>query len=88
MSPFAGEGANLAMYDGAVLAGKIADALSLATDNSTRETLESAIASYEQEMFVLSKQIAQASDDNLKAMISERGLQGAIEYIETAMKGE
>lgn len=87
MSPFAGEGANLAMYDGAVLAGKIADALSPATDN-TRETLESAIASYEQEMFVFSKQIAQASDDNLKAMISERGLQGAIEYIETAMKGE
>ncbi|WP_033292574.1 FAD-dependent oxidoreductase [Amycolatopsis jejuensis] len=56
MSPFAGEGANLAMYDGADLAGELAGQLDT----------EAALAAYEKRLFPRSSEIAARSAQNLE----------------------
>ncbi|MCE3022472.1 FAD-dependent oxidoreductase [Staphylococcus pasteuri] len=61
MSPFAGEGVNMALYDAYLLASAI----------KTSQDLKSAIAQYEEEMYVVSKESAQESQDNLEVMFSD-----------------
>ncbi|WP_154894967.1 FAD-dependent oxidoreductase [Staphylococcus pasteuri] len=61
MSPFAGEGVNMALYDAYLLASAI----------KTSQDLKSAIALYEEEMYGVSKESAQESQDNLEVMFSD-----------------
>ncbi|MEU4656020.1 FAD-dependent monooxygenase [Streptomyces sp. NPDC023723] len=66
MPPFAGEGANLAMFDGAQLA------LALAAHPGDTEA---ALRAYEKELFPRSEETARDSADSLDTMFGERGLQ-------------
>ncbi|TCN01168.1 2-polyprenyl-6-methoxyphenol hydroxylase-like FAD-dependent oxidoreductase [Paenibacillus sp. BK033] len=61
MSPFAGEGVNLAMRDAAELALAIA----------SHEVTDQAIQAYEEKMYEYSAESAETSDDNLKLMFSD-----------------
>ncbi|EFM12504.1 FAD dependent oxidoreductase [Paenibacillus curdlanolyticus YK9] len=61
MSPFAGEGVNLAMLDAAELAKAIV----------AKSDLNEAIAAYEEKMYAYSSRSAQMSDDNLKLTFGE-----------------
>ncbi|MGW2640417.1 FAD-dependent oxidoreductase [Streptomyces sp. NPDC001348] len=71
MSPFAGEGANLAMFDGAELALAIA-----AHPGDT----EAALAAYEEALFPRSEASAAESAANLDTMFSEKGLEQMVAF--------
>ncbi len=71
MSPFAGEGANLAMLDGAELA------LALAAHPGDTEA---ALAAYEQALFPRSRASAEESAASLESMFGDDGLQNMIEF--------
>ncbi|MFD4253444.1 FAD-dependent oxidoreductase [Amycolatopsis thermoflava] len=71
MSPFAGEGANLAMFDGAELALAIA-----AHPGDT----EAALAAYEAALFPRSAEIARESADSLESMFGPDGLADTIAF--------
>ncbi|WEO99236.1 NAD(P)/FAD-dependent oxidoreductase [Streptomyces sp. FXJ1.172] len=71
MSPFAGEGANLAMLDGAELALTIA-----AHPGDT----EAALAAYEEALFPRSEASAAESAANLDTMFGERGLEQMVAF--------
>ena len=68
MSPFAGEGANLAMFDGAELGRFIIEAHSL--------------EKYEAEMCMRAKPFAVESDRNMKLFFNERSPQSVVELFE------
>jgi 2-polyprenyl-6-methoxyphenol hydroxylase-like FAD-dependent oxidoreductase len=70
MSPFAGEGANLAMYDAFTLARAIIAA---------SDELDRAIRVYEAEMFERSRLVAQLSAANLSRFFDDRSPQGVVE---------
>ncbi|MEU3516838.1 NAD(P)/FAD-dependent oxidoreductase [Streptomyces sp. NPDC006654] len=71
MSPFAGEGANLAMLDGAELA------LALAAHPGDTE---GALAAYEEALFPRGEESAAESAANLDTMFSEKGLEQMVAF--------
>jgi 2-polyprenyl-6-methoxyphenol hydroxylase-like FAD-dependent oxidoreductase len=71
MSPFAGEGANLAMFDGAELA------LALAAHPGDAEA---ALAAYEEALFPRGEESAADSADSLETMFGERGLEETVAF--------
>jgi 2-polyprenyl-6-methoxyphenol hydroxylase-like FAD-dependent oxidoreductase len=70
MSPFAGEGANLAMYDGAELGKAIA---------ANTGDVEAALIAYEKDLFPRSGAAAAEADRNLKLFFNERAPQSAVD---------
>jgi 2-polyprenyl-6-methoxyphenol hydroxylase-like FAD-dependent oxidoreductase len=70
MSPFAGEGANLALYDGALLALSIAK-------NPTQ--IDTALAEYEADLFPRSADAAKDSADSLEMLFAPGSPQGLLD---------
>jgi 2-polyprenyl-6-methoxyphenol hydroxylase-like FAD-dependent oxidoreductase len=70
MSPFAGEGANLAMYDGAELAKAIA---------ANPDDVEAALIAYEKDLFPRSASAAAEADRNLKLLFNENSPQSVVD---------
>ncbi|THA33218.1 FAD-dependent monooxygenase [Streptomyces sp. A1277] len=79
MSPFAGEGANLAMLDGAELGQAIA-----ARNGDT----EAALTAYEKALFPRSEATAVESASSLESMFGERSLEKMIEFFTTGPAAE
>ncbi|MDQ0008118.1 2-polyprenyl-6-methoxyphenol hydroxylase-like FAD-dependent oxidoreductase [Luteibacter jiangsuensis] len=71
MSPFAGEGANLAMFDGAELAKAIVN---------RPEDVEAALAAYEEDLFPRSSATAAESDRNLRLFFDDRSPWSVVEF--------
>ncbi|MDQ7802929.1 FAD-dependent monooxygenase [Amycolatopsis sp. A133] len=80
MSPFAGEGANLAMLDAAELALALAD----------HDDVESALSAYETTMFPRAEEAARGSADNLEACFAPGAPGAMVERMKrfTAQHGE
>jgi 2-polyprenyl-6-methoxyphenol hydroxylase-like FAD-dependent oxidoreductase len=72
MSPFAGEGANLAMFDGSELGKAIA---------AHSEDFEAALAEYEQALFPRSAQFAADSDHNHKLLFADNTPDGLLKLL-------
>ncbi|MET9564067.1 FAD-dependent oxidoreductase [Streptomyces tauricus] len=68
MSPFAGEGANLAMYDGADLASELVEQLDI----------ESALTAYEERLFLRSSDAAGRSAKNLEIFFGPEAPQSVV----------
>ncbi|MBO4256161.1 FAD-dependent oxidoreductase [Streptomyces griseorubiginosus] len=68
MSPFAGEGANLAMYDGADLASKLVE----------QPDSEIALAAYEERLFMRSGDAASRSAQNLEMFFGQEAPQSVV----------
>lgn len=67
MSPFAGEGANLAMYDGAELASELVEQVDI----------EVALAAYEERLFPRSRKVSGLSTQNLETFFG-KGAPGSV----------
>ncbi|MDQ0815347.1 2-polyprenyl-6-methoxyphenol hydroxylase-like FAD-dependent oxidoreductase [Streptomyces sp. B3I7] len=79
MSPFAGEGANLAMFDGAELARTL-----VAHPDDT----EAALAAYEEALFPRGEASAAESAASLETMFGERGLERMVAFFSSRPAAE
>ena len=79
MSPFAGEGANLAMLDGLELALALADAKSKANPGDLRTWWDVGSEAYETKMVPVWRNAAQESDNNMKIFMGEAAPQAAVD---------
>jgi 2-polyprenyl-6-methoxyphenol hydroxylase-like FAD-dependent oxidoreductase len=79
MSPFAGEGANLALYDGALLAEAIV---------AHPRNIESALTAYEKELFPRSAEAAAETDRNLKLFFDDNAPHSLIDLFTRFQSGE
>lgn len=79
MSPFAGEGANLAMLDGAELALSIA---------AHPDDTQAALATYEQALFPRSEASAAESSASLNTMFGQQGLEQMVEFFTSGRAAE
>lgn len=74
MTPFAGEGANMAMWDGANLADAIAKVVQQGDD------LKTSVEKYEQFMFETCGKYASESLGNMNKLVSENGVEAAVGF--------
>lgn len=79
MSPFAGEGANLAMLDGLELALALADAKSKANPGDLRRWWDIGSEAYETKMVPVWRSAAQESDHNMNIFMGEAAPQAAVD---------
>lgn len=79
MSPFAGEGANLAMYDGAELANALV---------SHSHNVEAAFTAYEVALFKRSAGVAEQSAQNLKRFFDDAAPWSVVDLFKGALKAE
>ena len=73
MSPFAGEGANLALFDGAELARRIVE---------QPDDLEAAVRDFERDMFQRSTETAEQTDAQMRLMFSEGAMDKLVQLFE------
>jgi 2-polyprenyl-6-methoxyphenol hydroxylase-like FAD-dependent oxidoreductase len=77
MSPFAGEGANLAMYDGSELGRLIAE---------NPGNTEAALAGYENDLYIRSEKFARQTAENLKRFFDESAPQSTVDLFREHLK--
>lgn len=83
MTPFAGEGANIALLDGAELGMEIAKGYREAITNrdESLDWLDAAVVAYEKVMFVRSEHMAKITEKSLRTCLGPEGVAGMVKLI-------